>query len=565
MKFRLVALAAACLSLPFLGSASHAKDWGTGGQPVAVEGEYLVRIGTGFNVNAKSKELAAKYGAEVSVVSPRLGIVQVNFPAGSDPKDIQLKIAKTEILGVGKPEPNYVRTLYKGSLDGPEPDPATDYYIFGLTDTFEAWDVRTDARQIVVAVIDDGLGYTHPDIAENVWINRGEIPNNGIDDDSNGFIDDNIGWDVIDNDNDPFPGQPYSANSHGTHVAGTIGAHGNNGIGFAGVCWRARIMPLRVFDDTGSTTSAAIVAAIEYATRNGARVINMSLGGYGDNAAEESAIEFARSQGVICVCAAGNGGIDGIGDDNDRLKSYPASYQMDNIIAVSATGANDTLTTFSNYGFANVDIAAPGEQVFSTVIADDGAPDYDLYDGTSMATPMTAGATTLVWAEYRKEGYRRIRKRILDGADRLASLTGTNVTGGRLNVRRSIARQTVPPTVDFRTSGYYSTIFTGYAYQNAQIAYYYGGLDTNVYIGYQYAYYGYLAASQLGYRVAYDTDTYDQVYRAYKSVRAQHYQLMATSATYLYSADSYIDNPYLSNAALYAYYSYLYAQYDLSY
>jgi subtilisin family serine protease len=564
MKFRLVALAAACLSLSVLGTATYGAQWGSGGTPAAVEGEFLVPIGAGFNLNAKAKEIAAAYGAEVSLVSPRLRVAKVKFPAGTDKKAIQTKVANTEIFGVGKLEPNYIRTLHKGSLDGPEPDPA-DYYIFSVTDAYEAWDVRTDAREIIVAVIDTGVGYTHPDLAENIWINRGEVPNNGIDDDKNGFIDDNIGWDVINNDNDPFPGAPDNSNSHGTHVAGTIGAQGDNGIGFSGVCWRARIMPIRVFDDTSSTTSAAIVAGIEYAVRNGARVINMSLGGYGDNAAEESAIAYARSKGVLCVCSAGNGGIDGLGDDNDRLKSYPASYQFDNIIAVSATGASDTLTSFSNYGFANVDIAAPGEQVFSTVIADDGTPDYDLYDGTSMAAPMTSGATTLVWAEYRKEGYRRIRKRILDAADRLPALTGTNVTGGRLNIRKAIAKQTVPPTIDFRTNGYYATIYTGYAYQNAQIAYYYGGLDTNVYIGYQYAYYGYLTASKLGYRVAYDTDTYDQIYKAYKAVRAQHYQMMATSATYLYGADTYIDNPYLSNAALYSYYAYLNAQYDLSY
>lgn len=565
MKFRLVALAAAFLPLSVLGTTVHAKNLGVGGSPTAVEGEFLVPIGAGFNLNAKAREIAAAYGAEVSLVSPRLRIAKVKFPAGTDKKAIQTKVAHTEIFGVGKLEPNYIRTLHKSSIDGPEPDPA-DYYIFNLTEAYGAWDVRTDSRSIIVAVIDTGVGYTHPDLAENIWINRGEVPNNGIDDDKNGYIDDNIGWDFVSNDNDPFPDAPYDENSHGTHVAGTIGAQGDNGMGLSGVCWRARIMPVRVLGPNGGT-SGAVVAGIEYAVRNGARVINMSLGGLYGNAAEEAAIAYARSKGVICVCSAGNGGDDQIADDNDLIKTYPASYQFDNIIAVSATGASDQLTSFSNYGFANVDIAAPGEQVFSTVIADDGTPDYDLYDGTSMSAPMVSGATALVWAEYRKEGYRRIRKRILDGADRdtVPWLLGTNVTGGRLNIRKSIAKQTVPPTIDFRTNGYYATIYSGYAYQNAMIAYYYGGLDTNVYIGYQYAYYGYLTASKLGYRVRYDTDTYDQIYKAYKSVRAQHYQMMATSATYLYGADTYIDNPYLSNAALYSYYAYLNAQYDLSY
>jgi len=223
----------------------------------------------------------------------------------------------------------------------------------------KAWGVNTDCSTITVAVIDTGVDYNHPDLATNIWSNAGEIAGNGIDDDANGFVDDIRGWDFVQGDNDPM-----DFAHHGTHVAGTIGASGNNGTGGTGVCWKSTIMPLRVLGSTGSGTTADIIAAIDYATTNGAKVINMSLGGPGGFAGDltDQAIARANAAGVLVVIAAGNDGT-----DNDITPAYPAAYTQPNIIAVAATTQSDALASFSNFGVISVDIGAPGTSILSTV------------------------------------------------------------------------------------------------------------------------------------------------------------------------------------------------------
>jgi subtilisin family serine protease len=221
-----------------------------------------------------------------------------------------------------------------------------------------AWDEISDCSSVVVAVIDSGVDYSHPDLAANIWNNPGEVID-GIDNDGNGFIDDVRGWDFVQADNDPM-----DFNSHGTHVAGTLGAVGNNGIGGTGVCWNARVMPLRVLNSVGVGTTADIVAAIDYAAANGARILNMSFGGPDGVAGDlmDMAIANAAVQGVLVVAAAGNEGA-----DNDLLPSYPASYARPNIIAVAATDQQDSLAAFSNFGQISVDVAAPGTNILSGV------------------------------------------------------------------------------------------------------------------------------------------------------------------------------------------------------
>ncbi|RMH00160.1 MAG: hypothetical protein D6706_04410 [Chloroflexi bacterium] len=222
-----------------------------------------------------------------------------------------------------------------------------------------AWDENTNCVGITVAVIDTGVDYNHPELSNQIWLNAGEIPNNGIDDDGNGYVDDVRGWDFVQNDN-----APMDFNEHGTHVAGIIGAAGNNATGVVGACWRARIMPLRVLNSVGSGTTADIVAAIDYARLNGAKIINMSLGGPGGSPGDlmDTAIANANAAGILVVAAAGNDG-----SNNDVIPQYPASYTQPNIIAVAATDQNDALATFSNYGATSVDIGAPGMNILSSV------------------------------------------------------------------------------------------------------------------------------------------------------------------------------------------------------
>ena len=255
-------------------------------------------------------------------------------------------------------------------------------------DAPEAWDITTGDSSVVIAVIDSGVAYNHPELAANIWTNPGEIPGNGTDDDHNGYRDDIVGWDFVDNDNDPM-----DFYGHGTHVAGTIAGVGNNSRGITGVMWSARIMCLRFLDTSGSGTTADAISAINYAAANGARVLNNSWGGGGLSQALGDAIRRSDSAGTVFVAAAGNEGT-----DNDTTPSYPASFTVDNIISVAATGQSDDLATFSNFGATSVDVGAPGVNTYSTVPArevvfSDTFDDGDIADWTTGGTPDTWAAT----------------------------------------------------------------------------------------------------------------------------------------------------------------------------
>lgn len=259
-------------------------------------------------------------------------------------------------------------------------------------DAPEAWDITQGSSSVVVAVIDSGVAITnnistgHPDLTANRWVNAGETCVNGADDDGNGRIDDCYGWNFLNNDNDPM-----DYNGHGTHVAGTIGAVGNNGSGVAGVNWRVKIMPLRFLGATGSGSTADAISAINYAANNGARIINASWGGGPYSQALYDAINYARSNNVLFVAAAGNDGT-----NNDTTPSYPASYDLDNIISVAATDQNDALASFSNRGATSVDLAAPGVNIYSTIPAR-ATLWSDNFDDGSIADWLTGG-TFNTWA-----------------------------------------------------------------------------------------------------------------------------------------------------------------------
>ncbi len=252
-----------------------------------------------------------------------------------------------------------------------------------------AWDNLTDCSSIVIAVIDTGVDYNHPDLSSVIWNNADEIDGNGIDDDGNGYVDDVRGWDFVQNDNEPM-----DFNEHGTHVAGTIGAEGNNGVGGVGVCWKSTIMPLRVLDSVGSGTAENIALAVDYAVANGAKVINMSFSGIGSSTPLYDAIARANVAGVLVVAAAGNDGT-----DNGITPNYPASYNQSNIISVAATDQNDVLASTSNYGVTSVDIAAPGVNIYNArlpVRSTVSGCSWNFDDGTTQGWSVsdTIGVTT---------------------------------------------------------------------------------------------------------------------------------------------------------------------------
>jgi subtilisin family serine protease len=254
----------------------------------------------------------------------------------------------------------------------------------------EAWDVTTGSSAVTVAVVDTGVAYDHPDLAANAWTNPGEVEN-GADDDANGLVDDVRGWDFVQNDKTPL-----DFHGHGTHVAGTIGAHGNNAVGVTGVNWQVKLMALRAGDAWGGLSTSAIVSAFDYACSKGAKVINGSFGGPGFSPAMVDAIN--RCPGSLFVVAAGNGGSDGVGDNLDTTPPmYPCSYGMANIVCVAASDDVDALAPFSNYGPQSVDLAAPGTNILS------GAPVYETLFGdgfeVDLAGRWQAGSTFgLAWA-----------------------------------------------------------------------------------------------------------------------------------------------------------------------
>jgi hypothetical protein len=285
----------------------------------------------------------------------------------------------------------------------------------------EAWDTHTGDTSVLIGVLDTGIDYLHPDLADNIWTNPGEIAGNGIDDDGNGYIDDIHGWDFSNDDNDPT-----DDHGHGTHCAGTIGAVGNNGVGVAGVMWDAEIMAIKVFNSGGGlNASSDALDGIVYANAMGVQLASNSWG-----VPYSAAMQDAIADGGLYVFAAGND----YGNNNDTSPVYPASYPLDNIIAVAATDHNDALASFSNYGPASVDLGAPGVDVYSC--APGGS--YQYMSGTSMATPHVAGAAGLVWSRNPSMTMAEIKQALLDNVDPVSSLTGMVLSDGRLNVAAAL-------------------------------------------------------------------------------------------------------------------------------
>ena len=291
-------------------------------------------------------------------------------------------------------------------------------------DAPEAWDIHTGSSEIVVAVVDTGVDYTHRDIDDNMWTNTGEIPGNGLDDDGNGYVDDIYGYDFCNYDSNPI-----DDHGHGTHCGGIIAAEGDNGLDISGVCWDAKIMALKFLDASGSGWTSDAVAAFYYAVDNGADVTSNSWGNYYYSETLKQAVDYAHSQGVIMVAAAGNGDTD--------FPHYPSYYE--HMIAVAATMSNDNKAIFSNYGDW-VDIAAPGVDVLSLAASETTMGTiYDGYttiaSGTSMACPYVAGACALMLSFNSEINIEEIEEYLLQSADLILSYI---CASGRLNIHEAM-------------------------------------------------------------------------------------------------------------------------------
>lgn len=310
----------------------------------------------------------------------------------------------------------------------------------------DAWDVTTGSGDVVVAVLDTGVDLDHPDLRGNLWLNDDEESGNGVDDDGNGFVDDVYGWDFVEDDNDPEPSTNGNdaATVHGTLIAGIIGARGDNGIGVSGVAWNVKIMAVRMLNASGSGDSAIAADAVDYAVTNGADVINLSFAG--DNADNDlrTAIERAYRRGVVVVAAMGNDT-----RDTDDAAVYPACLRdgdHDWVIGVASSDDADAPSDFSNYGSACTDLSAPGEQVYGLQYENRSEGFADAYggwwSGTSMASPIVAGAVALVRGAFPSLSIDEIRNAIKLSVDPLVGLRAAQrgqYGSGRLNIANALA------------------------------------------------------------------------------------------------------------------------------
>jgi thermitase len=336
-------------------------------RPAYVQGEVLVQFHSDTDPQTRSSFLSAFSTAGARQL-PMKNLMLVKLRAGQSVQQAVRDMASDPRIEYA--QPNY---LYYAQATAPNDTSYGELWalknigqtVTGATyatnnpgtagddiDAEDAWDHITDCSSVIVAVVDTGINYTQEDLASNMW-------------DGSGAGYPHHGYDYVDNDNDPMP--VGGAEEHGTHVAGIIAAEGDNGKGITGVCWKAQIMSVRALDDTGAGTSASISSSINFASNHGAAVINMSLGGGSQDPLISNAITTARNKDVVVVVAAGNGGSDGIGDDNDSgSPTYPCNDTQANLICVAALDQSFSRATFSNYGATSVDVGAPGTNILST-------------------------------------------------------------------------------------------------------------------------------------------------------------------------------------------------------
>ncbi|MHA4736734.1 S8 family peptidase [Dyadobacter sp. MSC1_007] len=412
-----------------------------------VDGELLVQFSEGTSEAVKQKAFDKVKGQPIEKI-----LTKAMERAGKKEGVLVLKVSKKVMEaiadlkaseGVAFAEPNFVYYHNATSADtyftngslwgmyGPSTSPASQ---FG-SNAAAAWAAgKTGSASVYIGVIDEGIQATHPDLAGQIWVNPSD-PVNGVDNDGNGLIDDVNGWDFANNDASIYDGGTKGTlDDHGTHVSGTIGGKANSQ-GVVGVNWNVTLISAKFLGRRGGTTANA-VKAVDYLTNLKSRGINVvasnnSWGGGGYSQALYDAISRANNAGIMFIAAAGNAGT-----NNDVTASYPANYNLPNVISVAAIDKNGGLASFSQYGATTVDIGAPGVAINSTTAFNL----YSSYNGTSMATPHVTGAVALYASTHPGATVAQIRNAILSSAVPTPSLAGKTVTGGRLDVNAALSK-----------------------------------------------------------------------------------------------------------------------------
>ena len=405
-----------------------------------VPGELIVGFDKGVSQGQQSVVLS-KAGASKELAFRQIRASLVNVPQG------QMVTAAARLAA--DPHVKYVEPNHLVSILSTIPNDPSFGQLWGLNNTGqsggkvdadidapEAWDVTTGSKDVTVAVVDSGVDFSHPDLAGEQWVNAGENCGstdptiscaqraNGVDDDGDGYVDDWRGWDFVNGDNNPT-----DDNLHGTHVAGTIGATGNNGIGVVGVNWNVSLMALKFINASGTGTTADAVRATLYAADHGAQFSNNSWGGPDSDVALQDAIDYAAGKGMLFVAAAGNDG-----HSDEITPTYPAAWPSDSLVSVAATDNKDGLASFSNYGRAAVDLGAPGVGIVSTI----PGGFYFPLDGTSMAAPQVTGTAALAKSVFPDASPYALKALLLGAVDPDPALAGKTVTGGRLNAAKAV-------------------------------------------------------------------------------------------------------------------------------
>jgi hypothetical protein len=399
--------------------------------PKYKEGELIVKFKSGVGLKTAT-ETHAHVRSKVVKNLRKAGVQLVKLKSGlTIMKAIELYKRDPNVLYA---EPNYMLHALEAFPNDPKLNNLWGLHNIAQTggtpdadiDAPEAWQITTGSRDVIVAVIDTGVDYNHQDLSDNMWKNLTELNGiAGVDDDSNGYVDDIYGIDTFNNDSDPM-----DDHNHGTHVSGTIGAVGNNGIGIAGINWNVKIMALKFIGAGGAGYVSDVIECLEYVIMmkldygQNIRITSNSWGGGGYSQALRDAVQTAGNADILFVAAAGNDG-----SDNDTEGFYPSSYGPANIISVAATDHNDKLASFSNWGLVSVDVAAPGVNVLSVTLNNT----YNSYSGTSMATPHVAGLAALMLARHPEYSYGQVKDSILTTVDPVSSLEGLVFSGGRIN------------------------------------------------------------------------------------------------------------------------------------
>ncbi len=421
-----------------------------------VNNEVMVRFNSGVTRAQASNELFVRQGATIKQWWSELNLAEVQFPMSFPMPSAQIGVIQSihNWSSVYYAEPNFIREARRtpndpgfgqqwshentGQAVNLNPFPIPPGLFPGTpdadVDSTEAWDYLVGSPNTIIAIIDTGVDYRHPDLAANIWTNPGEIPDS-IDNDGNGYIDDIFGWNFADGNNDPD-----DLDGHGTHVAGIAAAVGNNGIGVAGVNWNSKIMSIKA-GNPGFTTSSIAGAQLYIAKMRSQYGFNIvvSNNSYGASGAPFSFVEYdsivtSSNAGIPFVTSAGNAAV-----NNDTIPDYPSTYLVNGLISVASTDNNDVLSTFSQYGLTTVDLAAPGEQILSTVPPFYNPPfNYDYFDGTSMASPIVAGAVGLLRSLDPNLTVSQVKNFILQGVDQVPNLATRVLTGGRLNIAKSL-------------------------------------------------------------------------------------------------------------------------------